>query len=269
MLSKLLLHGEHVNDSLIDWETETLSLSSKLPCDVPSYLELSQMCFNESLASPLVASFTRSITLHHFTELGEHIKWSTNEKDVLNGLDSSDEEKRVSGLLEMASLKHKSEALLAKLAPLLNNSSNSKLQMHAIATTTTLSPHEIQLRLIPLLTNPQIHTKSEQDIHTLMQHLDEKLNLQNDLIGTVKIIEKLAAVESDDIAIMDKLVEILKDGQPEWREAAAKGLSKKAHLLKKNQKKIIPELKEALKKEKNFVNIKLALLNALSQIDIK
>src|SRR4051812_40187619 len=54
VLCKFLLPGKDIDTELVDWHT--CAVTAKLPCDLPAYLQLIQLCFDPTITSPLVAS---------------------------------------------------------------------------------------------------------------------------------------------------------------------------------------------------------------------
>lgn len=264
MLCKLLLCGEDVTKRDL-YEQEPGYLIHNLSCDLSDYKQLIHLCFSPIASSPLIAALVRSICIHHFTNTKD-IKWPTISldeqlEDIRKG--SAGVNARVDALHRIGRQSHKDDNTLKVVVPLLNTN-DVKLQRHVIAVIATLSPGDIQSRVIPLFGG--IHEQkqdSNADLEIILKEIEEES--RHNVLECEKRILQLSKMEIDDIRVLDKLLEFLNHFQPDYRRAAAKGLQQK-HLCK-SEKTSLALMKRGEKEA--YPSVRMEIVTALSHQQTK
>lgn len=89
------------------YDYKSSSVTSHLPCDIPSYIKLITMCFNPKLTAPLIAAMVRSIAIHHFTHGGEYVPPAVNVDNQLSQLTEEDLREVVDALITLGKIQQK------------------------------------------------------------------------------------------------------------------------------------------------------------------
>ncbi len=257
---KLLLHGQQVDLDMYDWKTDNIRLLD-LPCDLPEYAQLIQMCFDPSTASaPLVAALSRSISIHHFTERG-HICWSNvvvNEQLV--ALEQGNLDSKIDSLLTIGLSEFKDDRILQLVVTLLHGS-DVMVQRHAMAVVATLPPQEIYTRVLKLWKSQDVRGLDVKDVHEQLELFLKALD--NGSVIAEHIDKNMGFLEGTyDEGVFKRLLELLHAPSMLYRKTAAQALRKS---FQWNQK-LVPVLTKALEKERH-PTVRMEIVTSLSYVD--
>jgi hypothetical protein len=217
VLAKLLLCCEEINDlDLYTWRQDTIDLST-MRCDIPSYLDLLQLCYNRKLNAATAAAFVRSICMYKFG-FKEGTEISKRTIDVSSTLIELETNNNVNEILATLFGCDLNDRKLIEI--LIQYTTKEETSIQATALLATMLPEELNAWFSALqISHEQRAVMS--DLNEIAQRIHESKYFE----AILDSISQLTTVNKNDPAAIQLLITCLGDPRADAiRKQAAKVL---------------------------------------------